>query len=461
MTMTVLLLMAILSCSACGAARSGSIHTKEGGNAAAAANAANQAAQEEAQSTADLPNTKENYYMITKHDSYNRQITLMALTGGEPICYEYTDGTEFFDKYGNYTLSEDFSEGKLAVIERLNSNDTLGAIAFTDETWDYEDVKNYTVDAEKSRIDIADTAYRLDEEAKVFSEGEETELYAIGDSDILNIYGIGRTVYSIVIKTGHGTLSLTNTDLFEGGWVNLGTKVYAKITKDMTMELPEGDYEFAVANDGYGDSGQVRIRRDMVTTIDLNDYKGEGPKLCKVTFDVGVSGAILTINGKKVNHKKPMELRYGIYTLGVYAEGYDAWTKQLVVNSPKAKIEILLSAQADGQTDSGSDTAQSSDTKKESSTKNESTKQIASNKSRNLAGSKAGSYTGNSSSSGGTDSSSVGSALANAALSSSLASIITGGDSTDYLDTLSGLVDSLDRLSGSRGNRSENTDSED
>ena len=55
--------------------------------------------------------------MILKHDIQNYQITFMDITTGEQVCYEYTDGTEFFDKYGNYTLREDFSEGKLAVIE--------------------------------------------------------------------------------------------------------------------------------------------------------------------------------------------------------------------------------------------------------------------------------------------------------------------------------------------------------
>ncbi len=294
----------------------------------------------------------------------------------------------------------------------------------------------------------------------MFSEGEEKELTAVGDSDVLNVYGIGRTVYAIVVETGHGTLALANTELFEGGWVNLGTKVYAKVTRDMTMELPEGIYDFSVANDGYGDSGEVRIRRDKVTTIDLNDYKGEGPKLCRVTFDVGVAGAVLTVDGKKVNHKKPIELRYGVHTLGVYADGYDAWTRQLVVNSPKAKIEILLSAQTGTESASGADDEKSTD--KDESTENQengNTNQTASGrrgKAGTKAGSRAGTYTGGDSS-GQSDSDngndSASSALANAALGSSLANIITGGESTDYLDTLSDLVDSLDRL-----NRSGNSD---
>lgn len=467
-TITVFLLLGMLLCSACSMAQSDSLTAKKSSSSPAASNAAEQTEQEDAQSTADIPKAEEDYYMITRHDILNYQITLLNLTSGEEICYEYTDGTEFFDKYGNYTLSQDFSEGKLAVIRRLNSNDTLGAIAFTDETWDYEDVRNYIVSVEKRRIDIADTAYQLDDKVKVFSEGEEKELTAIGESDILNVYGIGRTVYAIVIETGHGTLALANTELFEGGWVNLGTKVYAKVTRDMTMELPEGIYEFSVANDGYGDSGEIRIRRDKITTIDLNDYKGEGPKLCKVTFDVGVSGAVVTINGKKVNHKKPMELRYGVYTLGVYAEGYDAWTKQLVVNSPKANIEILLSAdsgtQAGAVSDNGENKEAGSDSNANRTNGNTASNQkgggsgnSSSGSSHNKAGSKAGSYTGGSSSEqAGSSNNSAGSALANAALGSSLASIITGGDSTDYLDTLSDLVDSLDRLNRSSSNSTEN-----
>ncbi len=425
----------MLFCVACSKPNAGRLTAKKSAKATAAVNAAGHSEDDKEQSTADLPKMTERYYMVLKHDTANYQITLVELESLEQHFYEYTEGTEFFDKYGNYTLREGFSEGKLVKLERLNSNDTLGAIAFTDETWDYEDVINYSINPENNRMDIADTAYRFDTNVKVFSEGEQKELTAVGESDVLNVYGIGRTVYAIVIKTGHGTLALSNTELFEGGWVNLGTQVYAKVTRDMTMELPEGIYEFSVANDGYGDSGEIRIRRDKITTIDLNDYKGEGPKLCTVTFDVDVSGAILTVDGKKVNHKKPMELRYGVHMLGVYAQGYDAWTRQLVVNSPKANIEVLLSDNTQSESDSKQD---DTDTKDTDTNKKE--------KRKSRAGSLAGSYAGGSSSGQTNGSNSSDSALANAALGSSLASIITGGESTDYLDTLSDLVDSLDKL---------------
>ncbi len=469
------LLAGMLLCSACSMPRSSRLSAKRSSNSVSAANAVNKK-QEEEQSTADIPKKDPTVYVIVKNDLQNYQLTLRDLSGASQICYEYTDGTDFFDKYGSDTPISEFSEGRLVVVSR-RSNDILGTVSFTDETWSYENIINYSIDEIKNRMDIADTGYQLHENVQVFSDGVQTTLSAVGENDILNVYGIDRTICSIVVATGHGTLSLTNTELFEGGWVNLGTKVYAKITGNMTMELPEGVYDFSVANDGYGDSGEVLIRRDKVTTIDLNDYKGEGPKFCKLTFDVGVDGAILTINGKKINHTKPQELRYGVYTLGVFADGYDAWTKQLVINSPTAKIDILLSEESDTQVASNAEagTSQSdsdkSDSNKSGSKDSESGKSgsnggnsNSSDEGKRLAGSKAGSRSGSKtgsgggSSSGGTGSSQnengAGSALANAALGSSLASIITGGESSDYLETLSELVESLDKMNkSSSGNQ--------
>lgn len=451
-----LLLAGAVLLGGCSMPRSASLAVKESADSSRKANLSGQEDGQSKADTADADIADETVYMVMKNDVDNYQITLMNLTSMAQICYEYTDGTEFFDKYGNYTPSESFSEGKLAVISRLNSNDTLGAIAFTEATWDYEDVINYGVDTEKSMITIADTSYRYDDSMRVFSDGIETDISAVGESDVLNMYGIGRTIYSVVVETGHGTLELTNTELFEGGWLNLGTKVYTTITSNMTMDIPEGIYEFSVANDGYGDTGEIRIRRDKTTTIDLNDYKGEGPKICKLTFDVGVEDAILTVNGKEVDYSAPLELRYGVYRLGVYASGYDNWTKQLVINSPTAKIDILLTDEKEASDKEKEDNKEKDNSSDKSSDKNSS----GSSSGKRLAGSKAGSLAGSYSGSSSADDSGDGSnndsssSLANAALNSSLANIITGGDSTDYLDTLSDLIKSLDRLN----NRSSDND---
>lgn len=401
------------------------------------------------------PQDESKIYVVMENDLYNHQMTLCDISNDTSICYEYTDGTEFFNKYGDYTLAKEFSEGKLVQIKRLNSNETLGAVTFTDQVWDYEKVVNYSIDTARSILEIADVKYRCDSETKVFTDTGQTDIYALTEGDVLDIYGEGRTVYSIVVRNGNGTLALKNTKLFEGGWLNLGTQVYTIILKNMEMDIPEGVYDFSVANDGYGDSGQIRIQRGKTTIIDLNDYKGEGPKLCRLNFRVGVDGAVLALDGKKVNAAQPLDVKYGVHTLSVSAAGYDTWTKQLVANSPRADIDIKMENAKDSST--STDTDDKKDSEKNSSKKTGDTSSGTATGNKGKAGSKAGSLAGSYSASSGNSSSknnsSANSALANAALSSSLASIITGGDSSDYLDTLSNLVDSLDRLKKSSSDK--------
>ena len=169
---------------------------------------------------------------------------------------------------------------------------------------------------------MAGSRYSYDQTMlKVFSDGTPITLYDIGKNDVLTVYGIDKQVYAIVLDTGHGTLQLKNTKLFEGGWLNLGTKVYAMITENMSMEVPEGTYELSVANNGYGDTGEIRIRRGKVTTIDLNDYKGAGPKTGEVKFNVGNSGATVYVDGNKVDTTQATSLNYGVHEVSITAEG--------------------------------------------------------------------------------------------------------------------------------------------
>ena len=98
-----------------------------------------------------------------------------------------------------------------------------------------------------------------------------------------------------------------------------------------------------VANNGYGGSREITVERDKTTSLNLDELKGEGPKICKVVFDVGVEGALLFIDGKKADYSAPVELSYGMHSIVVEAEGFDAITQKLVVNSPSAEIEIALS----------------------------------------------------------------------------------------------------------------------
>jgi hypothetical protein len=189
-------------------------------------------------------------------------------------------------------------------------------------------------------LTIGDSKYRYGDHLRVFADDQEISISQIKEGDVLSVQGLDKQILSVQVTRGHGTIALVNTELFEGGWISLGTKIYAKITENMILEVPEGTYELSVANDGYGDTKEIQVERASVTTVDLEEYRGEEPKVCQVTFEIYVDGAELYIDGEPVDYDQPVELRYGVYSLMVIAEGFETWQRQLVIHSADATIQI-------------------------------------------------------------------------------------------------------------------------
>ena len=164
----------------------------------------------------------------------------------------------------------------------------------------------------------------------------------ITDNDTLSVVGMDKDILSVSITTGHGYLKLKNTKLFEGSFLQLDTSMFMEIVPGMEIEVAEGAYTLAVANNGWGGATEVTVKRGETTYVDLDKMKGEGPKRGKIKFGVDVEGAEIYVDQKKIDASKPVELQYGAHHLSVVAEGYDTWMRTLYVNSKEGTILIGL-----------------------------------------------------------------------------------------------------------------------
>ncbi len=284
--------------------------------------------------------TDEALYVVISKDELAKTIKLGLQGSYKIIQYSYGELTDFYDRYGSYTTVEKMIPGTVVTIGKTNNEGDLTSISVSDQAWYQSDVTKYDINTELGMLTIGSTKYVVDEYSRIFSAGNEIRLEQIDKDDVIDVQGVDKNVLSIVVTRGHGTIALTNTEIFEGGWLCLGTKIYTIIEPDMTMVVPEGKYEFSVANDGYGDKKTIRVRRDKITVVDLNEYMGDGPSMCELTFEVNIEGAELYIDGEKVDYSEPMQVRYGVHDLVVIAKGYDDWQQKLAVGSKKATIQI-------------------------------------------------------------------------------------------------------------------------
>ena len=329
-------------------------------------------------------------------------------------------------------------------------------VQISDEAWEYDGVKRFSIQEDEKIFTIADTKYYYEDDLHVFSEEDMVRLSDIGENDILRVQGIGKQILTISITTGHGLIQLANTELFEGGWLSLSAKTYLKVTKDMQIEAAEGTYLLSVANDGYGDTKEITVKRGETTVVDLDELKGEGPKFCTVTFEVGVENAVMTLDGQVIDYTQPQQIRYGIHRLEIVAEGYETWSKRLYVNSEEATIQVAMTSDASAATEKdntehSSETKDSKDSKDSKDAKDskdtKSTEQKEDGQSGKNAGSKAGtlagSKAGSKKNSGNKSTESSGTEKSTEKNTEKSSEKSDSKSTRDYLKTLSEIIDTL------------------
>ncbi len=313
------------------------------------------------------------HYMVMTNDMTMQFMILQQMESGKQYLYYYSITTDFCDKYGNNTAASDFEPGRIITIGEKDSQGRLKSAQISDEVWEYENVVRYEIDEERGIFTIADTKYSFDEDLFVVSAGDEMKLSDIKKEDELRIVGMNKEILSVAVTTGQGTIALKNTELFEGSFIQIGNKIFAEITGEIQLEVPEGTYMVTVANKGYGGNKEYEVIRGEVTEIDLDELKGEGPKKGAITFKINTTDEnanaeiIFKLDGKEMAYDEPIELAYGVHSIAAECFGYETYAKKLFVNSESATINIAL----DTETSTSSKEEDKKEPEKEENTNSE------------------------------------------------------------------------------------------
>ena len=372
--------------------------------------------------------------IVSDINSANETIRVYNYSTGVQYQYYYGLTTGFFDKYGNHMSVSDIHQGDVVDISGADSDGKAKRIQKSDKVWINDAVTNFSVDKDKSMLEIGSSSYRLGERTMIFSGSDVIDTDSITAQDKLSVVGIDKDIVSISVTTGHGTLQLSNTSLFEGSFLQLGDRIFAEITPDMSLDVPEGSYTLAVANNGWGDSTDIEIKRGEITKVNLNDLKGEGPKKSSILFEVDVQSAKIYVDGSEIDYTSPVEITYGKHTLKVTADGYDTWTRTLYVNSKEATIQITINDNTDstGSDSSGTGTGSTGSSQATAQTPSETASERADEKNNQSTSQSTTDSSQSTNSSQGTDNKS----------SDSSGNSLTNKDISDYLSTLTSLLSS-------------------
>ncbi len=291
--------------------------------------------------------SEETLFLVTKIDTKGKQITLKSYKDEEENEYSYTGGTNIQDKYGSSITMEQLKAGEMVRVKLKKEKVT--SIQVSDEVFTYGDIHNFVLNTEEKSITVGKTSYYYEDDIQVFYHNSKISMAEISEQDTICLKGIDKKVYAIQVTSGHGTVVLQNTSLFEGGYITIGNLMSLEIVKDMKIEVTEGEYLLSVVKDGYGGTGEITVEANREVTVNLEELKGEEPKYCTIAFKIEPEDATLYLNGEAVDLSQSMQLRYGTYSLSAKAEGYADWKRTLIVNSKKANLKIELQTEKEAE----------------------------------------------------------------------------------------------------------------
>lgn len=287
--------------------------------------------------------------VVVRIDKDEEKITFLNLTINRNYTLQYDGTTVFSDKYGQSMSLEQIREGDIVDVTFLKSKKKLATLSISGDSWTTADISRYQFDVVSHDVTIGNEVYKVTENTKIFSNGEEIEMMDLNSADILTFNGIGNTVHSIVVEKGHGYLRLSGDENFIGGWIEVGQNIIYQITEDMLLTVPEGSYQVLISTKGGGGTKSVIINRNTEVTLDIGDLEVEAPQYGQVLFAMSPSSASLYVDGNLVDTSLPVTLEYGIHQLLARADGYSTVTSYLKVAQESAGVDITLDLEDDDE----------------------------------------------------------------------------------------------------------------
>lgn len=292
-----------------------------------------------------------------------KKITFLNRIVNKNYTLSYDGITVITDQYGGALSAAQLMPGDIVDVNFQHIPKKCVAITLSPSAWKQDVTAGFEMNQERGHITFHGEVYTLAERMVIQSAGEEIELTDLNERDVLSVQGIENTVYSIMVKKGHGYLRLIGEEYFVGGFIEIGQKLVQRISEDMLLTVPEGEYTIVVKNEGHEGSKTATIYRDEETVLDVSDLKGEEVKTGKVFFTLSPGDANVYIDGNKIDTSAYVELEYGIHQMIVKAAGYETISQYLKVGQENANLNVEL--EPDGSQNQETASSQIKDGEKE------------------------------------------------------------------------------------------------
>ncbi len=339
---------------------------------------------------------------IRSVDTDKKVIRFRNHNTGKNYTLTYDNTSMMYDARGVVLSPSLLEVGQIVDVTFLKSSKHVTTLNINKNAWVVEDTRDHDLVRGDGSARIKGELYRMDLKTLVLSEDSPILAEDILSTDTIRASGIDKEVYSVVVTGGHGYVSLSS-DVVEdhslvGAWIELDNAVIHRITPNMLLSAPEGDYKVQILGNGASYQSDIRIDRNKESVVDTTGVRIEKPKEGLVSFEITPETAEVFVDGEKMLTGVSNSVPYGYHSLKLVAEGYVTQNKYLKVGSARSVIRIEMekeeekkdsseSSSSSSSSDSSASSSSSADGSTEATTKDAATEKSSNNSSSAQSGS--------------------------------------------------------------------------
>ncbi len=275
---------------------------------------------------------------------------------GRTYTLSYDNTSMMYDSRGTVLSASLLEVGQIVDVTFLKSSKHITTLNVSRDAWTIENTRDHELVRGDGTARVQGELFRIDQRTLVMADGALSLPEDVLATDTVTVSGLGREIYSVMVTGGHGYVSLSSDTVEDhslvGAWLELDNEVIHRISPNMLLSAPEGDYNLQILGNGASYTSEVSIDRNKETVVDTSSVNITKPKEGLVTFLITPETAEVFVDGKKILTDTPQSIRYGYHSLKVVAEGYETQDKYLKIGTAKSVISIDL--EKEGAADSKS-----------------------------------------------------------------------------------------------------------
>lgn len=293
--------------------------------------------------------------LIVSVDAEQKKIQFYNFTAGRTYTLSLDGTTSMKNRFGDELVAGQLASGDMVRVTFFKEEKKAKSIQLLDDYDTSSEVSDFEINSAARTMSFGGKQYNLNDNLAILSQEKQAQLEDINPVDQLKIVVRDHQVYGITVEKGHGYVRLAGQDSFVGGWVEIGQNFIKKVTEEMLLVVPEGNYSMLISNAGVAGTKDVAVERNQETVVDVSDLQTEQMKKTgKLIFTITPSDAKLYIDGEETDYSAEVELDCGIHQMTVKAAGYKTLTQYIKVGAQTASLSVDLeeSSGEDSDTDS-------------------------------------------------------------------------------------------------------------